>query len=490
MPVTHPNQLFTRDLKHLVDPKYSAAPVRSLRSVLAAGAITAVVGLGTLVLYLSGKPENVNNTLAVQQSGGPDAPQIATQNEHTGKALTELDPGPANTGPARVDDSRYSTASQTRKVGNEQILIEWRDYKIKSGDSLARIFKNHGLSAADALRVANHRDAGKIKMLIPGRQLRIGYDQDKQLRALSFELRSNRNLLVTFNRAGSLKFEEIQEEFDKRQNTVGMVIDSSLFKAGAKAGLNDKLILNLVRIFAWDVDFAKDLQQGDRFTVVYDELVDGGASKGAGDILAAQFIGRERELYAFRHVNNQGRAEYYDAKGQNLQGMFLRTPMKISRITSGFTKKRFHPVLMEWKEHNGVDYAAPRGTPILAVADGKVSFLGSKKGYGKTIVLRHGSRYSTLYAHMSSYKSKIQPGSRIKQGQIIGFVGKTGMASAPHLHYEFRIDGTYADPLGQKLPRANSVTEDQRDKFLARAQVLMEAMSRHNTIQLVHNQAG
>ena len=499
MPLTHTNQLFSRDLKHLVDPGYAVAPTpnfRPLLSVLAGiGAIAMVIGVGSLMLGPGAKPSGVNDSprpVAEPAPGKPTVPQIATQIERAEKSPAQRvgDAGqssPNESGPASDNSTKNLASSQYHDIGGDQVLIEWRDYTIKNGDSLARIFKNHGLNTGDAIRVAEHQDAGEIKTLLAGRKLRMGYDQDKKFRALSFELRSNRSLLVAFGLDGSLQFEGVQEKLDARQKTVALVIDSSLFKASAKAGLSDKLTLKLAGIFAWDIDFAKDLQPGDRFTVVYEQLVDANASRGEGDILATQFNAQGREFHAFRHVNDEGRVEYYDGEGQNLRGTFLRTPMKISRITSGFSKNRFHPVLKEWKEHKGVDYAAPRGTPVLATSDGRVSFLGNKNGYGKNIVLRHGSKYSTLYAHLSSYKSKIKPGSQVKQGQIIGFVGKTGMVTAPHLHYEFRVNGAHVDPLGYELPRAESVASHQQAEFLARAQKLMEAMSQHNTIQVARN---
>ena len=502
MPLTHTNQLFSRDLKHLVDPKYAVAPTPNLRPLLTVlagiGAIAMVIGVVSLMLDPGARPAGVDDTphpVAEPVLDEPAGPQIATQIEKSPSHIPNPSPvqpidDSRQSGQASANTTQNSSSNQYHDIGGDQVLIEWRDYMIKNGDSLARIFKNHGLNTGDAIRVAEHQDAGEIKTLLAGRKLRIGYDQDKKFRALSFELRSNRSLLVAFGLDGSLQFKGVQEKLDTHQKTVALVIDSSLFKASAKAGLSDKLTLKLAGIFGWDIDLAKDLKQGDRFTVVYEQLVDGKAGKGEGDILATQFNGRDRELHAFRHVNDEGRVEYYDAEGQNLRGTFLRTPMKISRITSGFSKNRFHPVLKEWKEHKGVDYAAPRGTPVLATADGRVSFLGNKNGYGKNIVLRHGSKYSTLYAHLSSYKSKIKPGSQVKQGQIIGFVGKTGMVSAPHLHYEFRVNGTHVDPLGYELPRAGPVADHQQAEFLARAQKLKQAMSRHNTIQVARNQAG
>nr|MDJ0958453.1 peptidoglycan DD-metalloendopeptidase family protein [Arenicellales bacterium] len=405
---------------------------------------------------------------------------------------------------AKVENSSQQTSTELIKSeppnendGSEQVAMEpnseepvltWQDYRIKSGDSLARIFKKHNLATNDAIRIANHKDANRINKLMPGQKLSMGYDAEEKLRALSFELPSNKNLLIELALDGSLEFSEVQAEYDKRERAVGAAIESSLFKAGAKAGLDDKTILKLVGIFGWDIDFAMDLRKGDRFTVVFEEMFDGKVSKGISEILAAEFITQERKLHAFRHVNDQGLVEYFDAEGNNLRGTFLRTPMKISRITSGFSKKRLHPILKTWRQHNGVDYAAPRGTPVLATANGRVSFMGNKEGYGKTVVLRHGGKYSTLYAHLSSYKSKLRPGSNVKQGQIIGFVGKTGLATAPHLHYEFRVHGEHRDPLKHESPKAAPIPEQELEEFLAKAHQWMDAMAQHNAVQLAQRE--
>lgn len=513
MSANHAQTLFSRDLKHLVDSKHTAAPVRKRRALLAwllcSSALAAAV-YGTAVLLVpyitnSPSPQTARMTIApgieriAPQTAAPEKATLDPGNDPAQKEADRPSPEPNDSDKITTNPEEKQLAAETNgtEAGEtpvnppseaEPTGLVWQDYKVKGGDSLAKIFTQHQLPVADAIRIAGHEQAKAINKLVPGQKLRIGYDHDNDLRALSLELRSNKSLLINLDPDGSLRIDEFQREFDKREVASSAVIESSLFKAGAQAGLDDKFILKLINIFSWDIDFAMDLKKGDRFTVVYEQLVDGQTSKGTGDILAAEFVNQDRRLYAFRHSGEQGKAEYFDAEGNSLRGTFLRTPMKISRITSGFSKKRLHPILKEWRTHKGVDYAAPRGTPVLATADGRVGFLGRKDGYGKAVVLKHGSKYTTLYAHLSSYKSKLRPGSNVKQGQVIGFVGRTGMATAPHLHYEFRVHGDHRDPLSYEFPKAGSIQGEEREKFLAKAQHWMEAMAQYNGIQLAQNE--
>ncbi len=509
MSATHTRPLFSRDLKHLVDLKYSVAPRRKSHPwatwLVCVSAVAAGIW-GISALRITDMPTDPGAQTA-QQSVAPEVRQIAPHSAELDKTAGETGNESIQTEISKVDRAQPTNKADTAKsitrpaeektaavdAGNtphsKNASVTWQDYTVQSGDSLARIFHNNQLDVGDAIRIAKHKEAGEIEKLMPGQKLRIGYDEENKLRALSIDLRANRKLLIELDRDGSIHVDEHQMEFDKREVAVSAMIESSLFKAGAKAGLDDKFILQLVDIFAWDIDFAKDLKKGDRFTLLYEQLIDGHKNKGTGDILAAEFITQGQKIYAFRHTDLQGNAEYFDAEGNSLRGTFLRTPMKISRITSGFSRKRMHPILKQWRSHKGVDYAAPRGTPVLSTADGRVSFLGRKGGYGKTVVLRHGSTYSTLYAHLSSYKSKLRPGSAVEQGQVIGFVGKTGMATAPHLHYEFRVHGKHRDPLSYEFPRAESISDKEREDFLAKAQLWMEAMAQYNSVQLAQNES-
>lgn len=496
--LSHANQLFSRDLKHLVDPEFSVRPTRNHRKNLTllagAGAVVAVIGVGALLLNLFGgsdSPRDIAGTQATAERPEAASNRIAAQNPQSAKSSTQSDET-TRTGEStdsNLPDTAAARQSETPLAANQSDTIQWSNYQIQRGDSLSRIFQKQKLGAADALRIAAHEGAQDIKTLVPGKTIRIGRDENSELRALSFELRNHRNLNIILGTDGSLEFDSIKKKLDKQPKSVDMVIDSSLFKAASDAGLSDKLILKLAGVFAWDIDFAKDLQKGDRFSIIHEELRDGKKRKGDGDILAARFVSPDRELFAFRHVTEGGTVEYYDEEGRNLRGTFLRTPMKISKITSGFSKRRLHPISKEWKKHTGVDYAAPKGTPILATANGTVGFVGNKNGYGKTLVLKHANNYSTLYAHLSSWRSKIKPGSRVKQGEIIGFVGRTGSATAPHLHYEFRVKGTHVDPLGYKLPKAAPIADSQRDVFLERAREMKATLVNDGSIQLARNES-
>src|SRR3569623_1451753 len=272
-------------------------------------------------------------------------------------------------------------------------------------------------------------------------------------------------------------------------NHAAGVITSSLFEAVQQAGMSEALTMQPAGIFGWDIDFALDLRDGDRFAVVYDDLYVDGDHLRHGDILAAQFVNRGRTYQAVRYTDASGRSEYYTADGRSMRKAFLRPPVEFSRISSGFSTGRLPPVLNQIRAHKGVDYAAHTGTPIKATVDGKIAFVGVKSGYGNDIELQHGSRYSPLYGHMSRFASAIRPGSRIRQGQTIGYVGMTGLATGPHLHYEFRIDGAHRNPLTVQLPEAAPIAPAYRKDFLAKTQALLSQLEQKKNPQLAANES-
>ena len=321
---------------------------------------------------------------------------------------------------------------------------------------------------------------------VPEQVLELGVDRDGAVQQVRYRLDPQQALHIDLS-ADSLKSRTIDLELDTAVRIGHGVIDRNLFVDGAKAGLSDRVIMQLVSIFGWDVDFALDLRKGDRFTVAYEELYDGERKVGTKHILAAEFVNRDRVLRAFRHIDPKGRVEYYDAQGNNLRGTFLRTPMKISRITSGFNKRRYHPVLKKWRAHRGIDYGAPTGTPVLATADGRISFSGQKGGYGKCMILRHGGKYSTLYAHLSRFRRGLRSGSRVRQGQVIGYVGSTGLATGPHLHYEFRVNNQHRNPLTHTTAKAQPIAEKYKAEFIASAQMWTERLAQHSTLQIAAN---
>ena len=251
------------------------------------------------------------------------------------------------------------------------------------------------------------------------------------------------------------------------------VIDSSLFLAAQQAGLSENVTMQLADIFGWDVDFALDIRQGDSFAVVYDEYYRYGKKVRDGDIIAAEFTNRGNTFKAVRYTDPEGFSEYFTPDGKSVRKAFLRTPVNFTHISSRFDLHRKHPILNRIRAHKGVDYAAPVGTPIKATGEGKVVFKGTNGGFGRMIKIQHGQTYTTVYAHMSRYAMHIHSGSHVRQGQIIGYVGMTGLATGPHLHYEFRVNGVHRNPLTVKLPDAAPINVKYKMDFFKQTQPLV-----------------
>jgi murein DD-endopeptidase MepM/ murein hydrolase activator NlpD len=352
------------------------------------------------------------------------------------------------------------------------VTRQWHPVQVKSGDSLSLIFDRVKLNAQQLHAVMTSGGAVKaLKELRPGQE--IAFDiQDGELQALRLDFSALRSLLV--KRQGD-SFESLIEErpVELRLAHAGGTIDNSLFQAGKNAGLSDAVIMALADIFGWDVDFALDIRQGDSFSLLYEERFLDGEKIGDGDVVAAEFVNQGRVHRAIRFVDPSGYATYYNPEGLSMRKAFLRSPVDFRRISSGFQPERYHPVLGVKRPHRGVDYAAATGTPIKAAGDGKIAFQGWKGGYGRTVVIQHGATYSTLYAHMSKFRNGLKSGSRVRQGETIGYVGKSGLATGPHLHYEFLVSGAHRNPLTVKLPSAAPIAKEHRPAFDALAHNLV-----------------
>ena len=469
------NGLFARDLKHLVDHRYAVVPRRARfrgRRWVTAGLVGALGLYGWLANANSPAVENAAVTAAATGAIALPSRELEGQPPGAGPLMPAVEPVP--------DVSPLDAEIEL----DPEPELTWKSHTVKRGDTLGRIFRGFGHSPNLALKLVADTEGKRLRRLMPGRELRFGYDDEDALRMVSYDLGTHEWLHAEIAEEEEISVSIVPADLEVRERIVGGSIRSSLFSAGARAGLSDKLIMQLVGVFGWDIDFALDLRAGDRFIVIYEELFEDGKRVGTGDIVAAKFVNQGRSFNAFRHTEENGGITYYDAEGDSLRGTFLRTPVKLSRITSRFSRSRFHPVLKKWRAHKGVDYSAPRGTPVLATADGKVKFVGRKGGYGKTIVLRHGGTYSTLYAHLSSYKKGLRSGSKVQQGDVIGFIGSTGVATGPHLHYEFRVNGVHRNPLTHKSPRGKSLPEDQLEAFTARARSWAEKMAVFAATQL------
>jgi len=253
-------------------------------------------------------------------------------------------------------------------------------------------------------------------------------------------------------------------------NTAHVSIETSLFLDGLEAGLSKDLILQLTDIFAWDIDFANNLRPGDQFTVVYGKKMIDGKEIDSDEIIAAEFINQGSSHVAVRYINESGIASYYTPDGQSMQRAFLTTPVDFIKISSPFDMHRKHPILNRIRAHKGIDYAARTGTPVKTTGDGTVTFSGRKGAYGQVVIIQHNDRYETLYAHMSGFKKGLQVGNHVKQGDVIGYVGQTGLATGPHLHYEFHVDGIYRDPETVKIPHSMPISNALLDDFKSQTQ--------------------
>ncbi len=360
---------------------------------------------------------------------------------------------------------------------------------VKSGSNLSSLFDKAGIKPSQIIALLNSgTDSQALKRLHPGDKITVEVNNQGELFGLHYDIDTTKYLQVKRidNRlVSSIQYYNIETRNAYAQAT----ITSSLFWASQKAGLSDNLTMELANIFGWDIDFALDIRQGDSFTVIYEEKFKDGEKIKDGNILAAEFINQGKTFRALRYTEpSTGKSGYFSPDGRSLRKAFLRSPVKFSRISSRFTTKRYHPLLHKFRSHKGVDYAASRGTPIRASGDGKVIFRGRKGGYGNAIVLKHGSRYTTLYGHLSKFNRKARAGSRVKQGQIIGYVGSTGLASGPHLHYEFRVNGVHRNPLTVNFPSTKPIPKRYRENFKLSTQSYLAQLDVLSRTALAFNQ--
>ncbi|GGW92859.1 family M23 zinc metallopeptidase with OapA domain protein [Alteromonas halophila] len=345
----------------------------------------------------------------------------------------------------------------------------WQTYRVRSGDTLAKIFKRAGFSARDVYDVTQSGELAKtLVTLLPGDELSFKTDAEGLFGGLRYKLSSTETLYVkpvTQDNGTSLVAELETRQVDIRYNFAQGEIDSSFWNAAVEAGMTSNQIMSLAGIFGWDIDFAMELRQGDAFNVIYEEQYIDGEFVGFGDIVAAEFVNRGETFRAILH--DDGR--YYTPEGRSMRKSFLRAPVNFKYVSSNFSKSRFHPVQKRWKAHRGTDYAAARGTPVMAAGDGRVIKSSYDKYNGHHVFIKHGERYTTKYLHFS--KRAVKVGDTVKQGQTIGYLGSTGLASGPHVHYEFLVDGVHRNPRTVELPKARPIDESQRDAFMQIAKV-------------------
>ncbi len=347
--------------------------------------------------------------------------------------------------------------------------------EISRGDTLDRLFRKYDLDLGHLAQISRLDEArSRFRRIKPGDVFEITHDEG-QLVSIYSALDLTSALKIDRGDEG-FRARVVERPIEKRKRIAHGVIDTSLFLAGGDAGLSDKVIMNIAGIFAWDVDFVLDIRKGDSFVVQYEEIWQDGEHVTDGEIVAAEFNNDGRAIHAMRFIDDDGRSDYFTPSGDSVRKAFIRAPVDFTRISSNFNPNRRHPILNTIRAHRGVDYAAPRGTPIKASGDGKVIFRGVKSGYGNVVILQHGGNITTLYAHMSRFASKVRVGTRVRQGQTIGYVGATGLATANHLHYEYRLNGVHRNPRTVQLPKASPIDLKYRDRFLATVEPIMKEL--------------
>ena len=346
------------------------------------------------------------------------------------------------------------------------------DVVVNRNDTLDRIFRRLQLSLADLASIRELPSARQtLDLLRPGDEITVTH-RNGELQGLTRQLSVTQTLEVKREDSGfAAEIIENPVEIDVARKRG--VITSSLFEAADEAGISNQTTMAVANIFGWDVDFVLDIREGDTFIVVYEQIWQDGQFVRDGEVIAAEFVNDGRTYRALRYTLPDGRSEFFTPDGRSMRKTFLRAPVEFSRISSRFNPRRRHPVLNTIRAHKGVDYAAPTGTPVRAAGDGRIHFRGRQGGYGNAVVIEHGGGITTLYGHLSRFAKGAGHGRRIHQGQVIGYVGMTGLASGPHLHYEYRVNGVHRNPQTVKLGDAQPIADELRADFTARTAPLL-----------------
>lgn len=385
--------------------------------------------------------------------------------------------GAAHEGDAHQSDG-HASAPPALRQGPFRL-----DYEVQPGDTLGTILESQGQSGRMVYQILDQvSDAHRRRLehIRPGETIRLHFDQALELERLEFSLSATERLLVS--RDGDTIATSVDSApTEPRRQCLTAVVKHSLYGAAKSAGIPDQVTQRAIDIFRHQINFARQTREGDKLSVLFEQLYAGDKPIKTGPVLAVEFTNGSKQYAAVRYTTSKGVTDYYTADGQPVdkgRHSFLRTPLNYTRVSSGFTLARMHPILRRIRPHTGVDLAAPAGRRVLAAADGQVHFKGRKSGYGNIVILRHGSHYETRYAHLMRFAKGLSSGGRVKRGETIGYVGQTGLATGPHLHYEIRIDGTPVNPLTAKLPFLNEFDDSEKARFRRLARPLLAELQR------------
>jgi murein DD-endopeptidase MepM/ murein hydrolase activator NlpD len=457
-----------------------APPLYPKSHILAASGVAAVLSLALLVFpsrEVEAKRTYIDLAL---DSGAEFAEQQGEPQAASAQALTK--DGSPFAKPVEIASQNSAPAEPVTETDPLHQII-----KVGNGDTLSTVFAKVGLPTSTVHQVlSSSKEAKQLTRLKVGQELEFQLTTDGQLESLQSKLSDLESIALAKTDKG-FSFKRELAKPDVKTTYAHAVIDSSLFLSAKRAGLPHSLTMDLANVFGYDIDFAMDIREGDEFELIYEEKTVNGKQVGTGNILSARFINRGKTFTAVRYTNKQGSTSYYNANGESMRKAFIRTPVDFARISSRFSNGRRHPILNKIRAHKGVDYAAPRGTPIKAAGDGRVALAGRHGGYGNAVIIQHGQRYRTLYAHMQGFAKGVRSGSNVKQGQIIGYIGTTGLSTGPHLHYEFQINGTHVDPLSQKLPMSDPIARSEKARFMQQSKPLMAQMDKEKSTLLALN---
>ncbi len=471
------------------DTPPKAPPLYPKSHLLAASGIAALLSLALLV-FPSSDVEAKKTNLALELDTPADQLKQEQDAQNQNKATDETTVSPfaqIDNGADEPEDTA-KTEPQALPAAAEAVVAAknpgHKEIVVSKGDTLSTLFEKVGLPPAAVHEViASDKQAKQFSQLKNGQVLQFELTPDGNLK----QLHSKTNDLESISLSRTDKGYTFTRDVSKpnvRTAYVHGVINNSLSQSAQRAGLNHSMTMDMANIFGYDVDFAQDIRKGDEFDVIYEQKVVNGKTVGTGNILSARFTNRGKTYTAVRYTNKQGNTNYYTADGNSMRKAFIRTPVEYARISSMFSMGRKHPILNKIRAHKGIDYAAPRGTPIKATGDGKVILAGRRGGYGNTVIIQHGETYRTLYGHMQGFAKGIQNGSSVKQGQVIGYIGTTGLSTGPHVHYEFQVNGVHVDPLGQKLPMADPIAKSEKQRFMQESQPLMARMDQEKATML------
>lgn len=436
--------------------------------------IAIIMGLVLLVApseEVSAKRDSIALALDLPEQSTPNQPIIEAT---TQQALT----------------ANQSLKSATQTIEQPKVDIEdWKKITVKSGDNLTTLFKRAGLTARDVYEVSQaatkQNKKNSLRKIFPGEQLAFVINEGK-LKKFQ-RIKSPLESIEFVRQETGYSIEKLTRSPEIHNRFVSATLENSLFMAGQKAGLPQKLIMELANVFGGVIDFIYDPRKGDSFNLLFEEKFLDGKKIGTGKILAAQFINRGQNHTAIYYEDSNGDSGHYSPKGVSMRKAFLRAPLDFTRISSGFNPRRKHPIHKKIRAHRGIDYAAPRGTPIFAAGDGRVVASGFSKANGKFVFIKHGEQYTTKYLHL--HRRAVKKGQRVKQGQIIGQVGSTGYATGPHLHYEFLVNGVHRNPrtILDKLPKAKSIANKEKPRFVEQTTPLIAQLEAHQQM-LAYNE--